>query len=178
MELKQPSLQGLETVAKKIEDLNGTANPKPIEKVEYGKGSIEKLFQITSIVRNVGLVFVILLSITSIFLISNTIKLTILNRRREISIMKLVGATNQFIRWPFFVEGALLGLIGSLIPIGVLLYGYYEIVISTREDLGLVMINLLTIPEVSYILVGILLAIGIVIGIWGSTLSVRKYLKV
>lgn len=178
VELKQPSLQGLETVAKKIEDLNGTANPKPIEKVEYGKGSIEKLFQITSIVRNVGLVFVILLSITSIFLISNTIKLTILNRRREISIMKLVGATNQFIRWPFFVEGALLGLIGSLIPIGVLLYGYYEIVISTREDLGLVMINLLTIPEVSYILVGIILAIGIVIGIWGSTLSVRKYLKV
>ncbi|MCY9771479.1 cell division protein FtsX, partial [Paenibacillus alvei] len=63
-------------------------------------------------------------------------------------------------------------------PIGVLLYGYYEIVISTREDLGLVMINLLTTPEVSYILVGILLAIGIVIGIWGSTLSVRKYLKV
>ena len=69
----------------------------------------------------------ILLSFTAVFLIANTIKITILARRKEISIMKLVGATNSFIRWPFFIEGALLGFIGSAIPTAIILGGYWKL---------------------------------------------------
>ena len=91
--------------------------------MDYGKGTVETLFKVTKIVQNAGIVLVIGLAFTAMFLISNTIKLTIVARRREIGIMKLVGATNNFIRWPFFIEGALLGIVGSLIPVLILLYG-------------------------------------------------------
>jgi cell division transport system permease protein len=161
-----------------IEALNNGQFPQPINKVSYGKGTVESMFKVTEIVRNVGLVLVLLLGITAIFLIANTIKLTIINRRREISIMKLVGATNSFIRWPFFIEGALLGLLGSLIPVGVLLYGYWALLHTSQLDLNLMMIKLLPFSDVSYVLAGLLLGLGIVIGVWGSLLSVRKYLRV
>jgi cell division transport system permease protein len=97
--------------AKKIEKM------KFASKVKYGQGSVEKIFEVTSISRNIGLILVIGLLFTAMFLISNTIKITIFARRKEIEIMKLVGATNGFIRWPFFLEGLWLGLLGSIIPI-------------------------------------------------------------
>lgn len=161
-----------------IEELNNGQFPRPIYKVSYGKGTVETMFKVTEIVRNVGLVLVLLLAVTAIFLIANTIKLTIINRRREISIMKLVGATNSFIRWPFFIEGALLGLLGSLIPVGALLYGYWALLHTSQLDLNLMLIKLLPFRDVSSIVAGLLLGLGIVIGIWGSLLSVRKYLRV
>lgn len=88
-------------VADQISALNTGKDPKPIYKVNYGKGTVEALFKVTQIVRWVGFGIVILLSFTAVFLIANTIKITILARRKEISIMKMVGATNSFIRWPF-----------------------------------------------------------------------------
>ncbi|WP_248929463.1 permease-like cell division protein FtsX [Paenibacillus hamazuiensis] len=165
-------------VAGKITELNNGKNPKPIYKVSYGQGTVETMFKITGIVRNIGLVLVAGLALTAMFLIANTIKLTILNRRREIAIMKLVGATNQFIRWPFFIEGALLGTIGSIIPAGALLYGYWELMNATELELSLLLIKLKPFEEIGYVLTGLLLGIGIMIGIWGSLLSVRKYLRV
>jgi cell division transport system permease protein len=165
-------------VAQKINSLNNGKTPKPIYKVSYGQGTVETMFKITRIVRNIGLVLVAGLALTAMFLIANTIKLTIINRRREISIMKLVGATNQFIRWPFFIEGALLGIIGSVIPVGVLLYGYWQLYNSTQLELSLLLIKLKPFQEISYTLSALLLCIGIMIGIWGSVLSVRKFLKV
>ncbi|EAR63153.1 cell-division protein, partial [Bacillus sp. NRRL B-14911] len=86
-------------------------------KVKYGQGQVEKLFGFINTSRNVGLVLVVGLLFTAMFLISNTIKITIVARRREIEIMKLVGATNAFIRWPFFLEGLWLGVLGSILPI-------------------------------------------------------------
>lgn len=165
-------------VAKQIEGLNNGKPTKPIYRVSYGQGTVETMFKVTSIVRNVGLVIVVGLALTAMFLISNTIKITIVARRREISIMKLVGATNSFIRWPFFIEGALLGIIGSAIPVGLLLYGYWEMMRAIQLDLNLLLVQLLPFEAISLKTAGLLLGIGIMIGIWGSTLSVRKFLKV
>lgn len=176
VEVRDPYLVG--QVAQQIQAINNGKNPPPIYKVSYGKGTVETLFKITGIVRNIGLVFVLLLAFTAMFLISNTIKMTIVARRKEIGIMKLVGATNGFIRWPFFIEGALLGLIGSIIPIGILLYGYWQFVNFSKLELGLMLIKLIPAEDLVWTVSGLLLGIGVMIGIWGSILSVRKFLKV
>ncbi|MNP46535.1 Cell division protein FtsX [compost metagenome] len=111
------------------------------------------------------------------FLISNTIRVTILARRREISIMKLVGATNYFIRWPFFIEGALIGGLGSLTTIALLFVGYDQLVNAVSWDISLGLI-LVPLSDIWLLLGTLLLSIGILIGIWGSTVSIRKFLKV
>ncbi|PIB47433.1 cell division protein FtsX, partial [Pseudomonas sp. 2588-5] len=91
-----------------------------VEGVEYGRDIFDQLFTATDFIRIAGTVLIVGLLFTAIFLIANTIKLTIIARKREIQIMKLVGATNGFIRWPFFVEGLLLGTVGAIIPISAL----------------------------------------------------------
>ncbi|GAA3412735.1 permease-like cell division protein FtsX [Paenibacillus hodogayensis] len=176
VEVTDPRLVG--SVAEQIKAMDAARNPPLIYKINYGKGTVETLFKATDIVRNVGLVFVLLLAFTAMFLISNTIKITIVARRREIGIMKLVGATNSFIRWPFFIEGSLLGFIGSAIPVGVLLWGYAEFLKYTQVPLGLMLIRLIPLHELVFIIPVLLVGIGVMIGIWGSLLSVRKFLKV
>jgi len=165
-------------VAKQIKALNNADGTKPIMNVKYGQGTVEKLFKVTDVVRTIGIVLVIGLSVTAMFLISNTIKMTIIHRRREIGIMKLVGATNAFIRWPFFVEGALIGFFSSLITAGALLYGYSKLIEMTKVDLGLAMITLVDYNDVAFLLTVALVGLGSLLGVWGSTISVRKYLKV
>lgn len=165
-------------VAQKIGQLNNGKEPKPIYRVSYGQGTVESMFKATAIVRNVALVLVAGLALTAMFLIANTIKLTIIARRREISIMKLVGATNSFIRWPFFIEGALLGIFGSIVPVAVLLYGYWQLMQSIQLDLNLLLIQLLPFEAIGMKVGGLLIGIGVIIGIWGSVLSVRKFLRV
>lgn len=165
----------VEAVAEQIRALNDDDNGSII-RINYGKDIVDKLFRFTTIIRNVGLALVAALALTAMFLISNTIKLTIMSRSREIKIMKLVGATNSFIRWPFFVEGALLGLIGSAIPTGLLAYGYKKLM-GSQSTLDFLMLSLKPFHEVVGTMVGVLFLIGIVIGIWGTTVSVRKYLK-
>ncbi|CAG7633716.1 Cell division protein FtsX [Paenibacillus solanacearum] len=176
VEVTEP--RGVAQVAQQISSLNNGKTTKPIYRVSYGQGTVETMFKVTSIVRNIGLVLVAGLALTAMFLISNTIKITIVARRREIGIMKLVGATNSFIRWPFFIEGALLGIIGSVIPVVVLLYGYWQLMKSVELDLNLLLIQLLPYHEIYLQVGGLLLGIGVLIGIWGSTLSVRKFLRV
>lgn len=164
-------------VASKITALNDKYEEKPIYKVNYGQGTVEKLFKITRAIRNIGFAFVAGLGLMAMFLISNTIRVTILARRREIGIMKLVGATNTFIRWPFFVEGAMIGLIGSLITVGVLFFGYNELVSSVKADVTLAL-QLVPLSEIGLELGGLLVGLGFLIGVWGSTMSIRKFLKV
>ncbi len=149
-----------------------------IYRVNYGQEYVDTLFKFNEYARNVGLVLIAALVFTAIFLISNTIKITILARKKEIGIMKLVGATNNFIRWPFFVEGMFLGVLGSVIPIAVILIGYYFL---TQNMAILQQFNFVTILDfypfalqISLIIVGI----GASIGVWGSLMSVRKFLKV
>jgi cell division transport system permease protein len=168
----------IDVVAEHILELNKNKDPAPIWEVKYGADTVRTLFKVTDIVRNVGLILVGGLALMSMFLIANTIKITIVARRREISIMKLVGATNGFIRWPFFVEGALLGIIGSAIPLLILYILYNQLISLTKLELGLLQIALLPIPEVLPVVAMLLLGIGFVIGVWGSLLSVRKFLKV
>ncbi|HJV44676.1 MAG TPA: permease-like cell division protein FtsX [Bacillota bacterium] len=149
-----------------------------VDKVNYGKDTIQKLFSITTMLRNVGIAFVIALGFTAMFLIANTIKLTIFARRREIEIMKLVGATNSFIRWPFFVEGLLMGAVGSVIPVVILLFGYRYLLNFVKVDLNLYFLDLLPLHPLAWQVTGLLTGIGAFIGIWGSMVSVRRFLKI
>lgn len=149
-----------------------------IYRVNYGQEYVDTLFTFNEYARNVGLILIAALLFTAIFLISNTIKITILARKKEIGIMKLVGATNSFIRWPFFIEGTLLGILGSIIPIAIILTGYYylsqNMVLLQRFDF----IKILPFYPFALQVAGLIVSIGVVIGIWGSLMSVRKFLKV
>ncbi|MEK5059485.1 permease-like cell division protein FtsX [Paenibacillus shunpengii] len=165
-------------VAEKIEALNEEYPEQPIMKVNYGEDTVETLFKITRLIRTIGVVFVAGLALMSMFLISNTIRVTILARRREISIMKLVGATNSFIRWPFFVEGALIGFIGSIITIAILFIGYNQLLNSIQQDIIIQMLDLVPLSSIWTWFGGSLLLMGMLVGILGSTLSIRKSLKV
>ncbi|MGM8366080.1 permease-like cell division protein FtsX [Virgibacillus sp. W0181] len=149
-----------------------------IYEVNYGKDVVQRLFEFNKYARTIGLVLIAGLVLTAVFLISNTIKLTIMARSREIGIMKLVGATNGFIRWPFFIEGMLLGVLGAIIPIALIMTGYYFIVNSLSEQITYSFVQFLPFNPFAWQLSLIILAIGMVIGMWGSVMSVRKFLKV
>lgn len=158
--------------AEKIEKLEYTA------KVKYGQGKIEKLFSFIKLSRNIGLVLIVGLLFTAMFLISNTIKITIMARRREIEIMRLVGATNNFIRWPFFLEGFWLGILGAVLPIVLITTSYRYTFDFLALKLKGIDIELLQFNPFVYQLSGLLIIIGALIGVWGSLMSVRKFLKV
>lgn len=170
--IKTKSPQDVIKVAKKIEGF------EYIQSVKYGQGYVEKLFSFVNIARNIGIVLIIGLLFTAMFLISNTIKITIVARRKEIEIMRLVGATNNFIRWPFFLEGLWLGILGSIVPIGLISVLYYNIYKYVAPQITFKFIDFLPASPFIYQISAILIAIGAVIGIWGSLMSVRKFLKV
>ncbi|GED34259.1 permease-like cell division protein FtsX [Brevibacillus centrosporus] len=150
-----------------------------VKNLNYGEGTVEKLFAWTGAIRNVGIAFIIGLGFTAMFLIANTIKLTIVARRREIEIMKLVGATNWFIRWPFFVEGLLMGVLGALIPTAMLTVGYYYLLDAIQSSFEAAQLfKLLPLFPLVYEVALALIAIGAFIGIWGSLVSVRRFLRV
>lgn len=159
-------------VVKKIEKFEHVA------KVRYGQGTVEKLFSAINMSRNVGIVLIIGLLFTAMFLISNTIKITIVARRKEIEIMRLVGATNWFIRWPFFLEGMWLGLLGSIIPIAAVSAIYYYAYQFLKAKLAGSYIKILDYTPFVFQVSGLLLVMGAVIGIWGSVMSIRKFLRV
>lgn len=151
-----------------------------VDSVRYGKGIVEKLFKVIDVARNVGIVLIIGLLFTSIFLIANTIKLTIVARQNEIEIMKLVGATNGFVRWPFFLEGLTLGVIGALIPSAIIGFAYHELYAQfvNHNYQAYVFIKLIPYQTLVFRLTGLLVIIGACIGVWGSTNSIRKFLRV
>lgn len=159
-------------IAKEIDTYEYTAE------VVYGAGKVEKLFNVVKISRNVGLILILALLFTAMFLISNTIRLTIIARGREIEIMKLVGATNNFVRIPFILEGAWLGILGSIIPMTAIAVAYQQIHAYWQPKLVDEMFQLLDpIPFIVQV-DGLLLFMGVFIGVWGSLMSVRKFLKV
>ncbi|GAA0446602.1 permease-like cell division protein FtsX [Lentibacillus halophilus] len=160
------------SLAKEIKGLNN------IQDVNYGKDTVHQLFSFNEYARNIGLVLIVGLVFTAIFLISNTIKLTIMARSREIGIMKLVGATNGFIRWPFFVEGMLLGVLGAILPIAAVLGGYYYLDNNISDQIPYDFVDILPFSPFAWQLSLIILVIGAFIGVWGSVMSVRKFLKI
>lgn len=162
----------IQQLAKKIEGLSN------IESVDYGEGVTERLLSFSGWVRNLVLLFGLVLSILAAFLISNTIKLTIMNRHREIEIMRLVGASNWFIRWPFFFEGAFIGIVGAIFPIifCLLMYQAALSVLNAGATFGI--LKLMPMLSLSLYVGGSTLLLGIFIGVFGSILSVRRFLKI
>ena len=142
--------------------------------------TMEALVKIADGIKVISIVILVILILISIFIITNTIKLTVHARRKEISIMKYVGATNGFIRWPFMVEGMIIGLISVLISMAILCPCYNAVATKIEESLMTVKVNmpLLTIQEMFVPLLIVYLVLGIGIGALGSAISMRKYLKV
>jgi cell division transport system permease protein len=150
---------------------------KEVESVEYGQDIIEQLYEVSRIIRIGGIILILFLAGAELFIISNTIRLTVFARRREIQIMKYVGATNGFIRWPFIFEGMIIGFIGSGIASLFIWYGY-KAVLQGLVNSGLVFIPMVEFwPFMGY-MVGLLFVVGILIGVLGSTISLRRYMKV
>lgn len=169
----------------KVIDINGIKevadNIKSFEHitaVKYGEGMVEQLVSIFDIATNISIGTVIALILVTAFLISNTIKITIFSRKKEIEIMRLVGSSNLNIRIPFLFEGLILGILGTIIPIIITIYGYVTLYQSFKGQLFSPVMKL-TPPEpfVYYISI-LLLIIGMLVGMFGSLKAVRKYLKV
>jgi len=152
-----------------------TGNPI-VDQVKYGKEIADKLFAFTSNARNFLLGFIVLLGIVAVLLISNTIRLSIFARKREVEIMKLVGATNWFIRWPFIIEGVTVGLGGAIVAVVVVLVMNSFLVGKVRDSLPFMAVPLNAVPYVG--VAAILLAVGVVIGAAGSGIGLRRFLKV
>ena len=149
-------------------------NPK--ESIRYGDEIIEQLFSITNTIRIVCVALVIMLIVVALIFINNTIRLAILARRKEIAIMKLVGASNGFIRGPFLMEGALQAIVGAGLAIGTisLLCNYF--LVSLQSTIPWLPVNIAGLRLWAIYLV--LLGVGVVIGLFGSLWAMRRYLKV
>ena len=159
-------------ISKKIETYNYT------HEVIYGEGKVEKLFDMLNTGRNVGMVLIVGLLLTAMFLISNTIRITIAARQTEIGIMKLVGATNNFVRVPFILEGVWLGILGAILPMLIITLAYFNLYEIIAPKLQGELYEPLAITPFLYQLNGLILGLGVLIGVWGSFMSVRKFLKV
>ncbi len=147
-----------------------------VDEVSYGKEIADKIFSFTSQARNFLLIFIALLGVVAILLISNTIRLSIFARKREVEIMKLVGATNWFIRWPFLIEGVTVGFFGALLAAVVVLVANSFLVGKIRGSMPFMAVPLDAVPYVMVTL--ILLGVGVVIGAVGSGIGLRRFLKV
>jgi cell division transport system permease protein len=148
----------------------------PEESLKYGQQIVDQLFAVTRIVRYIGVVFIAMLAVVSLIFINNTIRLAIYARRKEIGIMRLVGASNWFIRAPFLLEGVIQALIGAGAAILVIVGAQALILPRVTEALPFMPVDLPTGALVQMSL--ILIAAGIFIGLLGSGLALRRYLKV
>ena len=170
-DVKAKEPQKTSAVAKAIEGMDYVA------RVRYGEARADNLFRIIATARNIGAVIIVGLLALAMFLISNTIRSTISSRRTEIEIMRLVGATKAYIRWPFFLEGGMIGLLGSIIPIGLVWSIYLWIYKGGSDFFSGSSFSLLD-PNPFLIYVSLAMAaIGITIGAFGSILSMRRFLK-
>lgn len=152
---------------------------KNIDDISYYKNIVDQLNKIASTVNKFGLALMAILTFVSIFIISTTIKLTLYARKREIFIMKYIGATNWFVRWPFIIEGLILGFIGAIIAIFIT-YGLYSVVYNFLVGSSLHFINgyLIHIGDILGTITTVFVSMGIGIGTVGSVISVRRYLEV
>lgn len=150
-----------------------------IEKVVYGKEELAKLLNTTYVLRMSSVVIILILLFISIFIIANTIKLTLYARRREIGIMKFVGATDWFVRMPFIIEGIIVGIIGAVVSTAVLGAAYYYCSdLVKNQMIGFLSISLMPFNQIITSMIALLIAVGIIIGAAGSLISVRKFIKV
>lgn len=170
IETKTP--EAVKAVAAEVTQIDG------VSEVRDGEVETERIFKLADLVRTWGLVATVLLLVTAILLISNTIRITIISRSREIQIMRLVGAKNSYIRGPFLLEGAWVGLLGAVAP-SALIYFLYQVAYQSvspslaSQNLSLIPMNIF-VP----IMIGSLFLVGIIIGAVGSTISMSRFLKI
>ena len=152
------------------------------EKVQYSKDVVEIISSIAGTTRLIGLTIVIILIIMAMIIINNTIKITVFSRRKEINIMKYIGATDWYIRWPFLIEGLVLGMLGAIFG-GGLTAGIYLLLLERTKGVGvqssfLSMLKLLPLDSVIYPILILFFLVGSVVGVSASMLSIRRHLKV
>ena len=153
-------------------------NLSNVSLVKYGEGMVEQLLDVFNGIERFSFIAVVALVLVTIFLIINTIKLTIFSRKREISIMRLVGASNSSIKLPFVFEGMLIGIIGAVIPVILVIYGYYYLYDILGGKLITEIITLVP-PKTIVFKIGLFIfLIGGIVGMIGSSSAVKKYLKV
>lgn len=169
-EIRTTVPEDIPVVAQRIQSFSA------VDWVDYGEDILERLFTVTQGIRAGVFFFAVILGLTALFLIANTIKLTVINRSDEIRIMKYVGATDWFIRWPFLFEGMIMGLLGAIIPLVALNYGYGIMV----DWLQAQVMFLAFVPSqvVMYEVFQVLVPLGVIIGGAGSMFSTHRFLKV
>lgn len=174
---KVKEIEKIDDTVKAVNNLFFTKDK--INNINYGEDIVHQMIVVFNVIREVCIVAVLALILVTAFLITNTIKLAIYSRRREIEIMRLVGASNTSIKIPFILEGLFIGVIGSIIPILITIFGY-----STLYDFfggklfGSSLASLIVPMPFVYNISGILILIGILVGMMGSYQAVRKYLKI
>lgn len=170
--VKVNDLKEIDNVAEKIDFLDS------VDYVKYGEEAIKELVEIFDFVRQICLIIVIALILVTAFLITNTIKIAIIARRKEIEIMRLVGASNLNIKIPFIFEGLFIGIIGSIIPIILTIYGYTILYDKLDGHVVSPILELVKPSPFVYIVSLILLGVGAVVGMLGSYNASRKHLKI
>lgn len=164
-------LSKFDTTVKQLKGLNN------VDTIRENKDLAQKLVAIRHGITIISIVIIAVLFAISLFIISNTIKLTVYSRRLEISIMKSVGATNSFVRLPFVVEGMILGILSGVISLG-LVWGLYELAVNQFHDfLNSLSLSALPFSDYALAMLGIFVAIGIVSGVGGSVITMSKYLN-
>jgi len=160
-----------EDTVKEMKNIDGIA------KIQQNEETIGQLVTIANYIRIFSLGIMVALAIIAIFIISNTIKLTVYTRRKEINIMKFVGATDWFIRWPFIIEGIFIGIIGAVFSIGIVLGGYY-LLEGVVDSLNIAFLAMKPMSDLTNLIVATSLILGALLGGIGSLISVRKHLNV
>jgi cell division transport system permease protein len=169
-EIKADNPENVRTIAQQIGKYDGVENAK------FSQNVVDQLFNLTRMVRIVGIALILFLAFAALFIISNTIRITVFARRKEIGIMKYVGATDWFIRWPFLIEGIIMGFTGSLIAVVLLFQAYSTLTQQVYESLAFLPI----IPKYPFLqMISVfLVVVGMLIGATGSTISLKRFLKV
>ena len=170
--VKVDDIHYIDQVAKEIKAITG------VNTVKYGEGMVDQLIAVFTAINKFSIGLVVALIIVTAFLIGNTIKITIFSRKREIEIMRLVGASNLNIKIPFVFEGLFLGLFGSIIPIIITIYGYINLYRHFNGQMFSPFIKLIEPEPFIYLISLILAGIGILVGMFGSWRAVRKHLKI
>ena len=161
----------LDEMSKQISKIDG------LKDIEFGGTTTQEFISLLTNVRNGGYVVVLALTLIAIFLISNTIKVTIYNRNKEISIMRQVGASNSYIRQPFVIEGVFIGLMGAILPVALTIYGYKYLYEATEGQIVTGMLKLQPVNPFAYEVAGFLLMVAMIVGLIGSFISVNRYLR-
>lgn len=170
--VKVKDVEQIGKTAKEIQEFEKVAT------VRYGEGMVEELVRVFDIVKNITYIVVAGLALVTVFLISNTIKITISNRKRQIEIMRLVGASNPYIKRPFFVEGIVLGFLGSIVPVLTISWAYIYLYEKMGGIIFTPVITMVSPDKILLMLSGALILMGVVVGAFGSSFAVRRHLKI